>query len=745
MESLREDQKKKSRKNMILILCNVILGLGMILTAFLYSRYNQEQRNAMKVDAFCTTVESMKQVSENYLATEKGYVNDWAAYISSQHMTAEEALDYIRTTNTHEDRVAHLVDMEDMTARATTEWNGSPWIHCYEEIAKQNTEYSNNFLKKMQDMFNEEEDKVLVLGKYRVGELQWTVVSVGTRVTIREENGADRDYLLLRLIPVEYLQKSWIFPTEFPTAEIGLIARDGGYVVQSASLRSRSFTDFIRGYNFQEDYNKVNELEERLQTEDSGLMIYKDSAGRDSYFYYSCLGQDSNVCILGYIPVAEVKTDATDWGVVLLICGTLGLLIIIDGSHILSINRKLRHAVSLAEKANMAKTQFLSSMSHDIRTPMNAVIGMTEIARHHLDDPKYVEDCLNKVAISGNHLLTLINDILDISKVESGKMTLNPRAFSLQSNVEEMADMVRHAAEEKKLILSVEIHDILQDSLLGDPLRIRQIMINLLNNAVKYTEAGGTVRFEVQQRSVENTPGEVETCFVVADNGIGMTEEFQKTMYSSFSRATDSRINTIQGSGLGLAIAKQMVELMKGTIQCVSAPGEGTVFTVKLLLPAAEEVPEVENTPVEENGQSGEFTGMRVLVAEDNQLNWEILQILLEEYGIEADRAENGKVCVEMLNDPDKAPYDIVLMDVQMPVMDGREATRKLRESSDPYVKNIPVVAITADAFAEDITACMEAGMDGHISKPVDIRQVVPYLRKTKNGTLRRREDEIQK
>ena len=251
MESLREDQKKKSRKNMILILCNVILGLGMILIAFFYSRYNQEQRNAMKVDAFCTTVESMKQVSENYLSTEKGYVNDWAAYISSQHMTAEEALDFIRTTNTHEDRVAHLVDMEDMTARATTEWNGSPWIHCYEEIAKQNTEYGNNFLKKMQDMFNEEEDKVLVLGKYRVGELQWTVVSVGTRVTIREENGTDRDYLLLRLIPVEYLQKSWIFPTEFPTAEIGLIARDGGYVVQSASLRSRSFTDFIRGYNFQ--------------------------------------------------------------------------------------------------------------------------------------------------------------------------------------------------------------------------------------------------------------------------------------------------------------------------------------------------------------------------------------------------------------------------------------------------------------------------------------------------------------
>ena len=741
MESLREDKKKKSRKNIILILCNVILVLGMILTAFFYSRYNQEQKNIMKVDAFCTTVESMKQVSENYLSTEKGYVDDWAAYISSQHMTAEEALEYIRTTNTHTDRAAHLVDMEDMSARSTTERNGTYWVHCYDEMLKQNTIYSNNFLNKMQEMFSGETDKVPVLGKYRVGELQRTVISVGTKVTIREENGSDRDYLLLRLIPVEYLQKSWVFPTEFPTAEIGLITRDGGYVIQSPSLRSSNFTSFIRGYNFQDDYNKVDELAERLESEDTGLMVYKDSAGRDSYFYYSSLGQDSDVCILGYIPVADVQSDATDWSVVLMICGTLGLLIIIDGNHILNINRKLRHAVDLAERANMAKTQFLSSMSHDIRTPMNAVIGMTEIAKHHLDDPEYVEDCLNKVSISGKHLLTLINDILDISKVESGKMTLNPRPFSLHSNVEEMADMVRHDAEEKQLTLVVESHDILQDTLLGDPLRVRQIMINLLNNAVKYTEAGGTIRFEVCQNPVEGTDGEVETIFVVTDNGIGMTEEFQKNMYSSFSRATDSRINTIQGSGLGLSIAKQMVELMQGNIQCVSAPGEGTTFTVTLRLPAAQEAPEMEATFGGENGQTGEFAGMHVLVAEDNQLNWEILQILLEEYGIEADRAENGEICVERLKNPDTVRYDMVLMDVQMPVMDGREATRRLRNSSDPYVRNIPVVAITADAFAEDISACMEAGMDGHISKPVDMKQVVPYLRKVKNGTLHRKED----
>lgn len=236
-----------------------------------------------KKDAFCTMVESTKQVSENYLSTEKGYADDWAAYIASCHMTAEEALDYIRTTNTQEDRAAHLVDMADLSARSTFVRNGNPWVHCYEEQQKLATTDSSAFLDKMEQLFNASPGEVPVLGKYRVGESQRTVVSVGTRVMIREEDGSDRPYLLLRLIPVEYLQNTWAFPTEFPLAEISMI---------------------------------VN----------------------------------------------------------------------------LSINQNLRRAVDMAEHANQAKTQFLSTMSHDIRTPMNAVISMTEIAKLHLDDAGYVKD-----------------------------------------------------------------------------------------------------------------------------------------------------------------------------------------------------------------------------------------------------------------------------------------------------------------------------------------------------------------
>ena len=728
-------------KNILLLICNIILLAAMILTAMVYSRTVTNQKDSIKLETFCNTVESLKKISENYFSTEKGYVDDWAKYISAMHMTADEALEYIRTTNTHSERAAHLVNMDDLTARSTYLRNDDPWIHVYEEQSVGDTESSLKLMQKLNNMFNAAEDKAIVLGKYRTPELQLTVVSVGCRVTIREDDGSDKDYLLLRLIPVEYLQSVWVFPTEFPGAEISLIASDGGYIVASNSMRSSSFTEYIRGYNFQDDYNKVYELKDQLETTDSGLLQYKNSAGKDCYYYYSHISSDYEACILGYIPVDRIRSDSVDWSIALILCGMMLLIVIIDGSHILSINRQLRRAIKTAERANQAKTQFLSSMSHDIRTPMNAVIGMTEIAKHHVDDPEYVKSCLNKVSMSGNHLLTLINDILDISKVESGKMTLNPNAFSLNETIEEMVAVVRQSAADKDIDIKLNVHDVDHDTVVGDALRIRQVIINILINAVKYTEAGGHVWMEVSQRALPDDADNVEVRFVIADNGIGMSEEFQKRMYTSFSRATDSRINTIQGSGLGLAIASRMVELMHGMIDCDSTLGKGTTFTIAIKLPIASELPGVVGEGEKfDSEQIASFAGMRILVAEDNDLNWEIISALLSEYGINAERVENGQMCFERLSDPNAAPYDIVLMDVQMPVMDGREATRHIRAAGNDYMRNIPIVAMTADAFAEDVFACLEAGIDGHVAKPVDINQVFSYLRKVKNNTLRRRE-----
>lgn len=742
-----KENKKLKRGNSklhtaILILCNMILILGMVCVIIFYSNASSNQRNTIKKEAFCATVESMKQVSASYLSTEKGYVMDWAAYISNQHMTAEEALEYIRITNTQKNCTAHLVDMEDMSARSTFEKDGNAWVHCYDSMLILDTAYAKFFLEKMQEIFDSDSDRVVVLGKYRVGEQQQTVVSVGVRVTIREADGTDKPYLLLRLIPVEQLQKSWAFPTEYPEAEISLISKDGGYVVSSASLRSKNFLEFIRAYNYPEDYNKINELADKLLKNDKELLEYKNSKGEECYFYYSSLGEGSNIDILGYIPVSALQAEEVDWGVVGIICFTIFLLIVLDGSHILSINHRLRKSYIDAESANMAKTQFLSAMSHDIRTPMNAVIGMTEIAKHHLNEPDYIKGCLDKVSMSGNHLLTLINDILDISKIESGKMTLNIQPMSIKTTIKEISEIINQSAGANGIEFKLDMHNITNDIVEADVLRIRQVLINLLTNAVKYTSSGGHVTFQVKENPVLDNDQRTELEFVITDDGMGMSEEFQKSMYESFSRATDSQINTIQGSGLGLFIVNQMVKLMNGQIACDSVAGKGTTFTVKLNFKISKDLKlETESYNVSQTEIADSFDNMRVLVAEDNEINWEILKVLLEEYGVTCDRVVNGKMCIEQLNSHSAPAYDLVMMDIQMPVMNGYDAARYIRSSGNLYIRSIPIVAITANAFADDIYACLQAGMDMHIAKPIDMQQILQVLRKVKNGTLHRKEE----
>ena len=384
-------------------------------------------------------------------------------------------------------------------------------------------------------------------------------------------------------------------------------------------------------------------------------------------------------------------------------------------------------------------------MSHDIRTPMNAVIGMTDIAKNNLDKPDFARECLDKARISGEHLLTLINDILDISKVESGMMSLSPAPVSIHAIVLEIQEMLWQSASNKHISLEVNIHDIIHDVIVADALRIRQILLNLLNNAIKYTNPDGHVVFEITELSEMASDNKHAVLqFIVQDNGMGMSDEFQKNMYTSFARATDTRINAIQGSGLGLAIVKQIIDLMNGHIQCDSEEGKGTTFTLTLELETSEELPQniaAENILTDTN--QGEFTGMHVLVAEDNDMNWEIIEIMLEEHGILVDRASNGQLCIDKLKDSSSPKYDLVLMDVQMPVLNGREATRRLRACTNTYLHSIPIAAMTADAFAEDIHACMEAGMDAHIPKPVDIKQVLSILHKVKRGTLRRKEEKV--
>lgn len=716
----------------ILIFLNLVIVLCAVSYTFIYSANFKKENVKLQMDTFCMTVESMKKVSESYLYTEKGYVDDWAAYIEHENLTLDEALDYIRTINTKSDRAAHFVDMEDFSARSTEIKNGNDWVHCYINIYNNETNANKTFISKMEKLFAQEDDNVLTLGKYRIGEVQRTVISVGERVYINNGDGTKKPYLLLRVIPVEYLKNSWAFPTDYLSAEISIITSDGEYVVQSPSMKSLNLLEYIRGYNFQDDYNKMYELEDLIKTTDSGILKYKNYKGEDCYWYYSCFGNDMELEILGYIPCRDIDDVEMNLSIVGIVCTTLLLLAILDGGYILSINRQLRRAVAVAERANKAKTDFLSTVSHDIRTPMNAVIGMTDIARMHLDDRAYVEDCLNKVSVAGNHLLTLINDILDISKVESGKMAITMHRFSLKETIEEVSSIIKAKADEKNITFAVNAHDIISDGIISDKLRLNQILINLLTNAVKYTEAGGHVELDISQEKLGKDNNKVRLRCIISDNGIGMSEEFQKVMYSSFIRATDSRIDKIQGSGLGLTITRQLVELMGGTIDCVSSLGKGTTFTVCINLETDQSNIEKKAGRKEKENRHAELSDMRILIAEDNDLNWEIIETLLLENGIHSERAENGKRCIEMLEASSDGYYDVVFMDIQMPVMNGKDATRFIRQNRRNYIKNIPIAAMTADAFEEDIAECKKAGMNEHITKPVDMKRVLSILHEIK-------------
>ena len=377
-------------------------------------------------------------------------------------------------------------------------------------------------------------------------------------------------------------------------------------------------------------------------------------------------------------------------------------------------------ALQSAERASKAKTDFLSNMSHDIRTPMNAIIGITTLMKNELHQPEKLAEHLGKLENSGQLLLGIINDILDMSRIESGKTTLNEEKMNLSQQISQLDSIIRQQAGQRRQTFTVNTH-LQHENVLADPNRLNRVLMNILSNAVKYTPTGGHIRFEVEE--LPRNEHYARYRFVVQDDGIGMSADYQKTLFDPFTREEKSGTNKVQGTGLGMAITKSIVDLMGGSINVESATGKGTRFEVVLEFPIdaeADHAQPVQALP-EEAEETSPLCGMKFLCAEDNAINAEILEMLLEANGASCTICSNGQEIVDAFASVKPGEYDMILMDVQMPVMNGLEATRRIRSGENPLGRIIPILAMTANAFLEDMQKSREAGMDEHLSKPVDI------------------------
>ena len=391
------------------------------------------------------------------------------------------------------------------------------------------------------------------------------------------------------------------------------------------------------------------------------------------------------------------------------------------------LNAKLQVAVENAESANRAKSTFLFNMSHDIRTPMNAIIGYADLASRHSDDPAKLKKYMENIQVCGQNLLMLLNNVLDLARIENDKTEMEYSVSDVDKDFRNCIAMFRNQADSKGQTLTVTTH-LLHPYVYVDIPHLTEVCTNLVSNAVKYTGAGGTIRCDVTQKPGEKE-GWCDTVVTVADNGIGMSQEFQKHIFEPFERERTSTVSKVEGSGIGMGIVKKLVGLMGGTVAVESKIGVGSTFTVTIPCRIASED---ETQAKRETNPSDQkcLCGTRILLTEDNDLNAEIATELLQEEGCTVDRAKDGVECVDMLEKAANGTYQLILMDIQMPVMNGYDAAKKIRRMDDPQKANIPIIAMTANAFTEDRQAALDAGMNDHIAKPINMNVLVPTLRK---------------
>ena len=503
----------------------------------------------------------------------------------------------------------------------------------------------------------------------------------------------------------------------------------------------------------------------KVELEEKGCSYSNAILDGTEYFYALKRLENAEWTLIFLVPAEYVATNTLKlvnfvmvfiviFTVIVAVCVMLGISFVMrrnqqeairaereNNAKLETVNTELRQAKQAAEEAfqvaqeaNRSKSSFLANMSHDIRTPMNAIIGITSLIRYDAGDKGKVIEYADKIDTSSQHLLGIINDVLDMSKIEAGKTVFKYSDFSIVDFIQELDTIFHSQIYEKKQTFTITKENIQHEWVNGDRVHLMQIFSNLLSNAIKYTQEGGEIQFLAEECG-SNSSVYAKYRFLVSDNGMGMSADFQNTIFDAFTRAENSMTNKIQGTGLGMAITKNLVDSMGGTIDVESEPGQGSCFEIFMDLKIAEERSVSPASQAETDEQDGNILqGMRFLCAEDNEINAEILTELLKIEGAECTICENGEEILKAFEQSAPGDYDMILMDVQMPVMNGYEATRAIRRSSHELAKKIPIIAMTANAFSEDIQHSLAAGMNAHVSKPVEMKVLEKTIRNIKSG-----------
>ncbi|MDR3288656.1 MAG: response regulator [Peptococcaceae bacterium] len=507
------------------------------------------------------------------------------------------------------------------------------------------------------------------------------------------------------------------------------------YVYYLRLTGDEGMTQFIIDNDLTED--TVNLATEPIPAEDAPARAFRGTATASELKNYS-VGFDGllsafapvfddlgNVTAIVGVDISDEQIlsirDYTQWSIIILIVSMI--LVIVSGCVTLG---HYRRNAAKAQEASRAKSDFLANMSHEIRTPMNAIIGMTNIAML-TSDPQKKEDSLTKISEASTHLLNVINDILDMSKIEANKFELSSVVFSLENVLDKAENIIRFRTEEKRQYFNVSYDDQIPPSLIGDDQRLLQVIMNLLSNAVKFTPEQGTINLRAKLLKEENNLCAIRV--EVEDTGIGITDEQKSRLFTSFEQAESGTSRKFGGTGLGLAISKHIVEAMNGEIQVVSEFNKGSTFSfvIKVKRSQRTEPKTCQRPPQSRENMQGEFAGHRILLAEDIEINTEIVRAILEPTGLEIDSAVNGLEAVRLFT-AEPETYAMIFMDIQMPEMDGYEAARRIRALAIPHAKTIPIIAMTANVFQEDIQRALNAGMNSHLGKPLDLEEVLRIL-----------------